>query len=259
LKNELSRDARRFQDWQADSIEGRPAGTELLSVGPFRVMVAAGRESDSWVSIAEEPVSSAELQKSALQLRLMFERWKAQPQIEYNDAVFPNVSGPLEAAGFQLKERNPLMAVRPNGFRPFAAPEVKLARLEPSAAATSLSAFQEIRWTDGGDAQTAVPPVERLQKELAGPHSVYLLAWLDGEPAGTGVSHALKGAGEIVGVVTRKEMRRRGVAATVTSELVSRHFASGGDFVFLDAANEEAARVYERLGFTRFGSNLVYR
>jgi len=27
----------------------------------------------------------------------------------------------------------------------------------------------------------------------------------------------------------------------------------------LDAANEEAARVYERLGFTRFGHNVVYR
>jgi ribosomal protein S18 acetylase RimI-like enzyme len=62
-----------------------------------------------------------------------------------------------------------------------------------------------------------------------------------------------------VGIVTRTESRRRGVAATVSSELVARHFANGGDFVFLDAANEEAARVYERLGFARFGANLVYR
>jgi len=38
-----------------------------------------------------------------------------------------------------------------------------------------------------------------------------------------------------------------------------RHFASGGDFVFLDAADDAAARVYERLGFKRFGANLVYR
>jgi predicted GNAT family acetyltransferase len=45
----------------------------------------------------------------------------------------------------------------------------------------------------------------------------------------------------------------------VTSELVARHFGSGGDFVFLDAADDGAARVYERLGFKRFGANLVYR
>ena len=49
------------------------------------------------------------------------------------------------------------------------------------------------------------------------------------------------------------------VAAAVTSDLVARHYASGGDFAFLDAANEEATRVYERLGFTTFGANLVYR
>ncbi|OLE34723.1 MAG: hypothetical protein AUI36_27775 [Cyanobacteria bacterium 13_1_40CM_2_61_4] len=63
----------------------------------------------------------------------------------------------------------------------------------------------------------------------------------------------------MVGVVTRKDHRRRGVAATITSELVRRHFDGGGDFVFLDAANEDAARIYERLGFSRFGANLVYR
>jgi predicted GNAT family acetyltransferase len=88
---------------------------------------------------------------------------------------------------------------------------------------------------------------------------VYLLAWIDGEAAGTGVSHALRRTAEVVGVVTRVDKRRRGIAATVTSDLVARHFASSGDFVFLDAANEEAARVYERLGFKRFGDNVVYR
>ena len=87
---------------------------------------------------------------------------------------------------------------------------------------------------------------------------VFAKAWLDGEPAGTGVSHSLKGVAEIVGVVTQADKRRRGVAATVTSTLVATHFASEGDFVFLDAANE-AVRIYERLGFKTFGTNLVYR
>jgi predicted GNAT family acetyltransferase len=88
---------------------------------------------------------------------------------------------------------------------------------------------------------------------------VYLLAWLDWEPVGTGVSHLTGAVAEIVGVVTRNDMRRRGVASSVTSELVRRHFERGGDFVFLDAANEEAAAVYERLGFSRFGSKVVFR
>ena len=45
----------------------------------------------------------------------------------------------------------------------------------------------------------------------------------------------------------------------MTSELVRRHFERGGDYVFLDSANEEATRVYERLGFRQFGSKVVFR
>jgi len=104
-----------------------------------------------------------------------------------------------------------------------------------------------------------VPPIDQLRTALAVPDSVFLLAWLDWEAAGTGLSHSTKGAAEVVGVVTEKKLRRRGVAATVTSELVRRHFEGGGDFVFLDAANEDAAKLYEKLGFSRFGANLVYQ
>ena len=222
-------------------------------------MFAAGRESESWISISEAVEGDGDVQASALALRRTFEGWNAEPQIEYNEAAFPDAAAGLEAAGFRLTERNPLMACRPGAFSPIASPEVTLEELRSTSGTGSLEVFQSIRWTDGGDERLDAPPVARLQAELARPGSVYLLAWLDGEPVGTGVSHTLHGAGEIVGVVTRNDRRRRGVASTVTSELVARHFASGGDFVFLDAANEEAARVYERLGFTRFGSNLVYR
>ncbi len=156
-------------------------------------------------------------------------------------------------------ERNPLMACRPDGFKPVSSPHVKVRRLTTASDAADLGAFQTLRWTNGGDDNRAVPSVDGLRKDLASANSVYLLAWIEGEPGGTGVSHALKGAAEIVGVVTRVDKRRLGIAATVTSDLVARHFASGGDFVFLDAANEGAARVYERLGFKRFGDNVVYR
>ena len=181
-------------------------------------------------------------------------------EIEYNETLFPKVGEWLEGAGLKLVERNSLMSCRPDAFKPFATPEeVHLTQLSSAAAAAELEAFQTIRWTDGGEIKRPAPPVERLRADIGRPNSVFLLAWLDWEPVGTGVSHSLKGAAEIVGVVTRQDRRRRGVAAAITSELVRRHFANGGDFAFLDAANDEAARVYERLGFSRFGANLVYR
>ncbi|TAN31940.1 GNAT family N-acetyltransferase [bacterium] len=252
-------DSERLVAWQADALEAHRADTELLSIGPFRALLSTAGEPSGWVTLVDGEITQAETAKGVSKLRATFKKRGAALEIEYNEAAFPQVGPWLEAAGLKVEERNPLMSCRPARFKPFAAPDVVLTRLTPTSKPAELQAFQTMRWTSGGDSDRPAPPVERLQQELAVSSSVFLLAWLDWEPAGTGVSHALKGAAEVVGVATRADVRRRGVAATVTSELVSRHFAAGGDFVFLDAANEGAARVYERLGFTRFGAKLAYR
>jgi ribosomal protein S18 acetylase RimI-like enzyme len=256
---DLEEDAKRFQAWQVDALDKHPAGTELRSFGPFRAIVPAVNQPGAWVTIVEGRVNDEETKAAIADLRAVFTQRSTPLEIEYNEALFPGVGGWLEAAGLTLAERNPLMACRLERFNPLIAPDVILRRLTPASNASDMLAFQTIRWTDGGDEDRAIPPVEQLRQELASPSSVYLLAWIDREAGGTGVSHAISGVGEIVGVVTRADKRRRGIAATVTSELVARHFASGGDFVFLDAADEAAARLYDRLGFRRFGANLVYR
>jgi ribosomal protein S18 acetylase RimI-like enzyme len=259
LTGQLNEDAKRFQAWQLAALDAHPAGTELLSFGPFRAVIPDPRQPGAWVTMVEGPVDRDETNRAIAGLRTVFKQRGTELEIEYNEALFPQMGGWLEAAGLAFGERNPLMACRPEGFKPFAAPDVTVRRLTTASEAVDLESFQTIRWTNGGDNGEAVPPVEQLRKALLSLSSVYLLAWLDGERAGTGVSHSLQGAAEIVGVVTRADMRRRGVAATVTSELVARQIAESGDFVFLDAANQEAARVYERLGFNRFGDNVVYR
>jgi GNAT superfamily N-acetyltransferase len=258
-KDQAAEDARRFQAWQLAALKARPAGTELLSFGPFRAVIPIANEHGAWVTIVNGATYKRSIEKAVSGLRENFKRRNAALEIEYNEALFPRVGAWLEGAGLTLAERNPLMACRPDGFSPPAVPDVTTRRLTPASDDADLGAFQTIRWTNGGDNQDPVPPVDQLRKELASPTSLYLLARIDGEWSGTGVSHALEGAAEIVGVVTRADKRRLGVAAAVTAELASRHFATGGDFVFLDAANEGAARVYEKLGFKRFGANLVYR
>lgn len=253
-------DVERFAAWQRDTLEARTADSEVITIGPFQVAMSQDKQapSHSWVTLVEGAATEAETVKAVPKLKAALKKHRAPLEIEYNDAVFPHVGAWLESAGLKLAEKNPLMACRPGAFKSFVAPEVHLTQLHSAATPAELEAFQQIRWTDGGDVDRPVPPIDRLRESLAAPGSVFLLAWLDWEAAGTGVSHSLKGAAEVVGVVTQKKMRRRGVAATITSELVRRHFEGGGDFVFLDAANEEAVRVYERLGFSRFGANLVY-
>jgi ribosomal protein S18 acetylase RimI-like enzyme len=255
-------DGDRFQTWQRDTLAGRDDDAEVLSIGPFRVLLATEADggASAWVTLIDGTATEAETTKSLTKVRAALKKRKVPLEIEYNEAVFPKVGGWLEEAGLKRAERNPLMSCRPDGFKPFPTPdEVHLTQLSATAAAAELEAFQSIRWTDGGDVDRTPPPVEKLRIEIARPNSVYLLAWLEWEPVGTGVSHSLKGAAEIVGVVTRQDRRRRGVAAAITSELMRRHFANGGDYVFLDAASEDAARLYERLGFSKFGANVVYR
>ncbi len=253
-------DAERFHRWELDALEDRTGGSEVLTFGPFRAVMSplTGVPSMNWVTLIEREPTEDEVVDALAQLQALFKQRGLSLEVEFNEGVYPRAGTWLESAGMQLAERNPLMACRPDAFRPSISPDVKITRLLPDSAQADLEAFQRIRWTDGGESDQAVPSPERLRTEM-GPNSIYVLASLDGGPAGTGVAHALKGAAEIVGVVTSIECRRRGVAATVTSDLVQCHLSTGGDFVFLDAANENAARIYERLGFSRFGANVVYR
>jgi ribosomal protein S18 acetylase RimI-like enzyme len=254
-------DVERFAAWQRDTLEARAADSEVLTIGPFQVALSKEKEgpATSRVMLVDGNAGEAETEKAIPKLKAALKKHKSTLEIEYNDAVFPKVGPWLEAGGLKLVRKNALMAVRPEAFKPSVTPEVHLTQLGPRAIAAELEAFQQIRETNGGDAERPVPPIATLRVALGVPSSVFLLAWLDWEAAGTGVSHSLKGAAELVGIVTQKAFRRRGVAATVTSELVRRHFDRGGDFVFLDAAGDEAAKAYEGLGFSPFGAILVYR
>jgi len=60
-------------------------------------------------------------------------------------------------------------------------------------------------------------------------------------------------ATEIVGVGTLPTMRRRGLAAAVTSVLVEHAFDDGINLVLLSAESDAVAAVYERVGFRRVG------
>jgi ribosomal protein S18 acetylase RimI-like enzyme len=261
MTKDAALDAERFASWQRDTLEAKALDSEVLTIGPFQVALSKEKEAPptSWVTLVDGNAGEAETEKAIPKVKAAVKKHKSLLEIEFNEAAFPKLGPWLEAGGLKLARKDALMALRPAAFKPFVAPEVHLTQLGPRAIAAELEAFQQIRETNGGDADRAVPPIAILRVALEVPSSVFLLAWLDWEAAGTGVSHSLKGAAKLVGIVTQKTLRRRGVAATVTSELVRRHFDRGGDFVFLDAAGDGAAKVYEGLGFTPFGTILVYR
>lgn len=70
-------------------------------------------------------------------------------------------------------------------------------------------------------------------------------ALLDGEPVGQAMAHAVDGTVGIFGVAVAERVRRRGIGAAVTAEVLR---GSGADFAWLFARGE-ARSVYARLGF----------
>ena len=146
-------------------------------------------------------------------------------RIEFNEEGWPGLGTALEHEGFVLESRNPLMACRPATFRPRGAASVEMRFLE-------------------------VDPRHPSTQRVAGE--------IDGIVAGRASLGSIDGVAELYAVVTDPPYRRRGVAATLCSALISRHFEDGGALVFLDAENEGAVALYRRLGFTLIGARLTY-
>jgi ribosomal protein S18 acetylase RimI-like enzyme len=78
-------------------------------------------------------------------------------------------------------------------------------------------------------------------------------AYEEGVPVCAGAHQPVDGVSEVVGVATLPTHRRRGLAAAVTAVLVGDAVERGVDLVWLSAADDDVARVYERVGFVRTG------
>jgi len=232
----------------------------LVVVPPFTAILHRTSDRD-WFNFAlvTQVPGRGRVGPAVRELQRAFQERSRKLKIEFNEEVWPDLAAQLESAGLELRELNPLMACEPAQLRPVEAEGVAIRLLGAGDPDAELADFMAIRFTDG----TMQPPPtpERVAEQrdwLERGWGRYALASVGAEAAGTGVLHAHEGVGEIVGVVTRPEFRRRGVAATVTTFLCRLHFQAGGRLAFLDSANPEASRVYERLGFQRFGALRVY-
>jgi len=93
----------------------------------------------------------------------------------------------------------------------------------------------------------------RLRQRLTDRATVMYVIDGDHGPVASGAHQPVDGVTEIVGVATLPAARRRGLGAAVTSALVDDAHLAGIETVFLSAASDDVAAVYERLGFERIG------
>ena len=73
-------------------------------------------------------------------------------------------------------------------------------------------------------------------------------------PVAVGTLRPVGTVAEIVAVATLPAVRRQGLGGAVTALLVEHALASGVETLFLSAADDDVARIYERLGFRRAGT-----
>ncbi|WP_144119987.1 GNAT family N-acetyltransferase [Catellatospora sichuanensis] len=192
---------------------------------------------------------------------------------EWVDETTPGLLPVAEAAGLSVL-RAPLLVLDPARL----AAATDLARIidadAPDAAAdlAAVAAVAHIGFGSPGtgvgdagpaerDAALTVPDAERLARELAdirsGVHANALAELPDLGPVASGLYQRAGDVAEIVGVATLPSARRRGLGGAVTALLARHALGQGAGLVFLSAASEDVARVYERQGFTRIATACI--
>jgi ribosomal protein S18 acetylase RimI-like enzyme len=214
-----------LQRWELTLLKKAATHVAVEVIGPFRAIPGhPGEQAGFNYALPVDPLDGT-LGDAIKALQARYRQLRQPLRIEFNETMWPRLAGALEQAAFVQESRNPLMACRPAGFHPFSATSVEVRFVEPDPR------FPSTRRAVGA---------------------------VDGVVAGRASIGSIDGVAELYAVVTDPSFRRRGVAATVCSALVQRHFDDGGTLVFLDAENDGAVALYERLGFEHIGARLTY-
>jgi GNAT superfamily N-acetyltransferase len=110
----------------------------------------------------------------------------------------------------------------------------------------------------GGD-DGPVTPADVANFRFWFEHATFFLALLDGQPAGVAsFTTPIDGVTEVAGVATLPAYRRQGIATALSGACLEAAFGQGVKVACLTAADAQAGRVYERVGFRAVGTGLAY-
>jgi GNAT superfamily N-acetyltransferase len=191
-------------------------------------------------------------------------------EFEWIDEITPRLAPAAFDAGLAVR-RCPLMVLDPGRMVvPSVPPGFGLRFLDPSGsdAAELFAAIDAVgsvafSGRGGGPAErdaalTSTPLDETRTARLeSGALVRAVLSDNSGEGLGVLCSGGYQRAGdvaEIVGVATLPSHQRRGLGAALTAALASHALDAGCELVFLSAGDDDVARGYGRLGFSRVGT-----
>jgi ribosomal protein S18 acetylase RimI-like enzyme len=190
-------------------------------------------------------------------LRNVFRARERLPRFEYVEGFAPGLAGSLEAAGFEVELRAPLM-ICPAGelAEPPAVPglAVVAATDDPRATITVGS-----RAFGAGDEREASDDDVTGWLSRSGIRGPSLLGLLDGEPVAiASATPPLDGLSEVTGIGVLVQARSRGIGAAMTAAAARAAASQGAEILFLSPGSEGAQSVYTRVGFHPAETSLYY-
>jgi ribosomal protein S18 acetylase RimI-like enzyme len=224
-----------------------PRGREHEQVGPF-LATYSPLDDNPYLNYAIPDDDSSPSAADVAALVDAYRRRERTPRLEYISSLAPAVEPALLAAGFVVEGRLPLMLYRGGDDKP--SPEgidVVEATSDEDLRGVALAQWEAYEET-GPLPERAV---DSLRRAVANGGLVMLARdTATGDPAGGGLcTGPHEGATELTSIGVRSAYRRRGIAEALTRRLASEMRARGNDGVFLMAAGEGEARIYERAGF----------
>lgn len=241
-------------------MEAAGLGRTVTPIGPFRAAIDPATDLvflnyavPVWAMGTEE-----ETQEQLSRLRELFHENKRRLRFEFVDGIWPSLPRALELFGLDLQDRLPLMACTPETFAPVDASGVSVRMIE-AGNAEDLAVFHRIqRRAFDCEGEASAEEIAQLRHQIENGFWRCAIASSGGVDVGVGSTLPWTNVCELAGVGTLPLMRRKGIAATLSSFLVRDHFARQGDLVWLTAATGEARSTYEKIGFEHVGAALHY-
>ncbi|MEA2303732.1 MAG: hypothetical protein QOH43_1012 [Solirubrobacteraceae bacterium] len=256
-------------DRYCDTVPRVAARTELH--GPFILFVREG----AWAYYARphlERRPRTAFTPAAVRRVCARQRELGIPEaFEWLHETAPGAEAAVSAAGLVVV-RHPLLALLAPPAPVPHPPQAAVRLLAPDdPALPQARAAIEVGFATGGtapgpagaaerDAEAARAEPRRLafvQRLLASGHVVMAAAEDADGVVGGGMASPRGDVAELAGIATLPAARRRGVARSVTDALVAAMAGRGVATVFLSAADDTVARIYEGAGFRRVGTACI--
>ncbi len=175
-----------------------------------------------------------------------------QPRLEFAPSAAPKLELALQAAGFTIELRPPMMTRRPKP----AVPTLKLDGFDIAPAETDQDLLDHATVQNaafGEPSPAGEAEIAALRRSLRrGGYVLVAHCRETGAAAGAGAFMPPQdGVTEITGVAVAERFRRRGLAEAMTGVLAEQAFRAGCGMAFLSAAGEAQSAIYARAGFVR--------